>query len=116
MDNNLMSKKLHYNEVIPNIGLFLIAGYETTSTALAYCSYVLAKEPNIQMKLQKEIDLSFKNGDENEYDRVHNIIYLDWFIKEVLRMFPHVSQAISRKCNTTTNVCGYIIEEGHNNS
>ncbi len=107
-----MLKELHYEEVVANIFLFMIAGYETTSTALAYCTYILAREPLIQKKLQTEIDLKLGNEDDNEYDQVHNIVYLDWFIREVLRMFPVAPQAISRVCNTTTTVCGHIIEKG----
>jgi cytochrome P450 len=107
-----MSKELHYDEVVANILLFMIAGYETTSTVLTYCTYVLAREPLIQKKLQAEIDLHPVNKGDNEYDLVHNIVYLDWFIREVLRMFPTAPQAISRICNTTTTVHGHIIEEG----
>jgi cytochrome P450 len=107
-----MSRELHYDEVIANIFLFMIAGYESTSTVLTYCTYVLAREPLIQKKLQAEIDLhSIKEG-ETEYDQVHSIVYLDWFVREVLRMFPTAPQAVSRLCNTTTTVCGHIIEEG----
>lgn len=106
-----MSRLLHYDEVAANLTLFLIAGYETSSTALAYSSYILAKEPLIQKKLQDEIDRSLEN--DNEYDRVHNIIYLDWFISEVLRMFPIAPRAMSRECNTTSIVCGHIVEQGN---
>jgi cytochrome P450 len=112
MDSALMSKELHYDEVLANILLFMIAGYETTSTTLAYCTYVLARESLVQKKLQAEIDLNQKNEEDNDYDRVHNMVYLDWFIREVLRMFPVAPQGISRECNTTTNICGHTIEKG----
>ena len=49
-------KSLHFDEVGSNIMLLLVAGYETTSTALTYSSYVLAREPHIQKKLQEELD------------------------------------------------------------
>ena len=39
---------------------FLIAGYETTKNTLAYTSYLLAINPDIQMKLQSEIDDFFE--------------------------------------------------------
>jgi len=107
-----MSKELHYDEVITNIYLSMIAGYETT--ALAYCTYVLAREPLVQKKLQEEIDLSQENEHDNDYDRAHSIVYLDWFIQEVLRMFPIAPQAISRECNNATIVCGHTIEKGQN--
>ena len=39
--------------------LFLLAGYETSSTALGYLAYDLAMNPKIQDLLQKEIDEHF---------------------------------------------------------
>ncbi len=41
--------------------MFLLAGYETTSTAMAYLSYQLASNENIQAKLQQEIDEHFSH-------------------------------------------------------
>ena len=38
------------------IVFFIVAGYETTSTTLAYCSHLLALHPAIQTKAQEEID------------------------------------------------------------
>lgn len=48
-----------------SIAIFLLAGYETTSTALSYCFYVLAKHPSEMIKLQNEIDSAFANLDLN---------------------------------------------------
>ncbi|CAF3792025.1 unnamed protein product [Rotaria sp. Silwood1] len=109
-DSDVMSKLIHYDEVSHNMLSLMIAGYETTATTLAYSTYVLAKEPLVQKKLQDEIDNYDEN--KNEYDQVHNMIYLDWFIREVLRMFPAAPQATTRECNTTTVVCGHTIDEG----
>ena len=39
--------------------VFLLAGYETTSTALGLTAYILATHPEIQRKLQTEIDDHF---------------------------------------------------------
>ena len=41
------------------IFVFLAAGYETTATTLAYVSYYLALYPDVQSKLQDEIDEYF---------------------------------------------------------
>jgi cytochrome P450 len=109
-----MSKVLHSDEVVSNVFLFMIAGYETTSTALAYCTYVLATRPDIQYKLVKEIDQNKwnNNNDEDTYETATNLPYLDLFIREILRMYPMTSKAQTRECNITTNVCGHIIEKG----
>ena len=52
--------KLSAREIMDNSATFLIAGYETTKTTLAYTSYLLAINPYIQMKLHSEIDDFFE--------------------------------------------------------
>jgi cytochrome P450 family 13 len=109
-----MSKALHSDEVISNVFLFMIAGYETTSTALAYSTYVLATIPEVQDKLVEEIDQNKWDNfnQETVYETVTNLSYLDLFIREVLRMYPITSRGQIRECNITTNVCDHIIEKG----
>ena len=92
----------------------MIAGYETTSTALAYATYVLATVDGIQQKLVDEIDrTNWETMTRDEfYDRAANLAYLDLFVREVLRMYPITSKGMTRECNTTTNVYGHTIEKG----
>src|ERR1700733_10948691 len=98
-----MSKVLHSDEVISNVFLFMIAGYETTSTALAYSTYVLATKPEIQDKLVEEIDQNNWNNfnEEDAYETANNLSYLDLFVREVLRMYPITSKGQIRECNVT---------------
>ena len=92
----------------------MLAGYETTSTALAYSTYVLATMPHIQDKLVEEIDQHHWNDltDGEAYDIATNLSYMDLFVREVLRMYPIGVKPMSRICNTTTTVCGQIVEKG----
>ncbi|CAF0961468.1 unnamed protein product [Rotaria sordida] len=64
----------------------MAAGYETTSTALAYATYVLARHPDVLQKLQAEINqLPLDNDDEFEedikkypdYDTIAQMPYMD---------------------------------------
>ena len=106
-------KVLHHDELSRNILLFMLAGYETTSTALASSTYVLATQPDIQDKLRAEIDEQEWNEDNQvNYDTVMNMKYLDLFVREVLRMYPVTTTVMTRECNTATNVCGHEIEKG----
>ena len=109
-----MGKFLYADEVISNVFLFMIAGYETTSTSLAYATYVLATKMDIQDKLIAEIDqYDWKKMTRDEtYDTSMNLSYLDLFVREVLRMYPITSKAMTRKCNTTTVINGHTIEKG----
>ena len=47
-------------EVFANAIGFLFAGNETTATALSFTSYLLAVHPDVQEKLQSEIDDYFE--------------------------------------------------------
>ncbi|CAF1401005.1 unnamed protein product [Rotaria sordida] len=95
-------RKITKYEASANILLFIVAGYETTSTALSYVAYVLATHPEEQRKLQEHIDAHFDPETENimpTYETVSEMDYFDMFIRETLRIFPIAPTAISRQSN-----------------
>lgn len=113
MEDEIGEKNLHPDEIAGNILIFMIAGYETTSTTLAYCTYILATKPDIQAKLMAEIDTHRSQKEYNDdYELVTDMFYINIFIREVLRVFPIIIHATSRECNRTTTICGHQIEEG----
>ena len=99
----------------------MAAGYETTSTALAFATYELATHPEILEKLQAEIDqLPLSNDDSDEeakrypdYDIVAQMPYMDMFVSEVLRMHPIANGAVQRCAAADTTIQGYSIEKGN---
>ena len=53
--------KLSNKEIVDiSVGL-MVAGYDTTSSTLSFTSYLLALHPEIQEKLQSEIDTYYDN-------------------------------------------------------
>ena len=62
-------------EVYANAAGFLIAGNETTSILLSYTSYLLALNPDVQEKLQSEIDSYFEDNPVRlEFYSIHSIM------------------------------------------
>ncbi len=55
-----MTERLTDEQVVGEAIGILLAGYETTANTLAYTSYLLALNPDIQEKLQSEIDSYFE--------------------------------------------------------
>ena len=49
------------DEIVANSFGFLFAGNETTATTLSFVSYLLTLNPDIQEKLQSEIDAYFED-------------------------------------------------------
>ena len=88
-DPETNSQKLLESEVLAQCLVFVSVGYETTSTTLALTCYHLAMHPEVQRKLQMEIDEVFPNEDQvPSYDTVRELAYLDMVISETLRLFP----------------------------
>ena len=55
------SKGLTDREIVVHSITFLLAGYETTSNALSYTSYLLALHPEVQERLSREIEEYFED-------------------------------------------------------
>lgn len=81
------------------IFIFYMAGYETSATTISYLFYEIAKNPEIQEKLIKEIDdvLSRHNG--ITYECLNEMIYLNKVFNETLRKYP-VGDFMQRNANT----------------
>ena len=54
------NKKLSNEQIVAHSIGFLAAGYETTGNTLTYTAYLLALNPEVQERLQKEIDSYFE--------------------------------------------------------
>jgi cytochrome P450 len=121
-DSGKANYRLTREEIISNIVIFMAAGYETTSTALANATYELARHPDVLQKLQAEIDqLPSSNDDISndetkkypDYDIVAQMPYMDMFVSEVLRMHPIANTVVQRRASEDTVIQGIKIEKGN---
>ena len=72
---NQRSTKLTDNEVVMMVIEFIMAGHETTANILAYASYLLALNPDIQKYLQKEILDYYQNNTVRQKNNVFIFFY-----------------------------------------
>jgi cytochrome P450 len=82
-------KHMTEKEIRDNIIIFFLAGHDTTSASLAAALFNLAKHPCVQDKLIQEIDGQLEK-DELNVEKIKNLEYLGWVIKESLRLHPPV--------------------------
>ncbi|KZT25634.1 cytochrome P450 monooxygenase, partial [Neolentinus lepideus HHB14362 ss-1] len=93
----------------------LIAGSDTTSNSSCAITYYLALYPNVQAKLQAELDEALGNDDEpvSTYDQVKRLKYLEAVINESLRIHSTSGIGLPRVVpEGGMTVCGKTFPEG----
>lgn len=90
-------KKMTDDMIVDNVLTFLFAGQDSTAAAMATTLCFLHANPRCKEKLVKEIDSVVDQG-EIEWEHLSELHYLDWCIKESLRLVPPAG-AIMRTAN-----------------
>jgi cytochrome P450 len=95
------------SEIQSQISTFLAAGYDTTSSALTWTLYALATNLSAQSRLRaalQTIDSTTSPSSTDElYGHVMAIPYLDWVVRESLRLHSPVSTTM-RVCMKDTDI------------
>ena len=79
--DNETQEGLEKGEIIADSVGFMLAGYETTSTVLAFATYLLAANPEVQERLANEIHEYFE---ENPVSGLHSILFLKSVMVNIL--------------------------------
>ena len=81
--------------------------YETTAAALLFTSYLLASNPRVQEKLQREIDSQLPSLETRAtYDTVTELPYLEQVLCESMRVYPPIPSHIGRWAAQERTICG----------
>ncbi|CAL1709423.1 unnamed protein product [Somion occarium] len=86
------SQRLSDEDVLAQVPTFLIAGHETTSTAVTWCLYALTQAPRVQQKLREEL-LSVPT-ETPTMDELMALPYLDMVVRETLRIHAPVPSTV----------------------
>jgi len=87
----------------------LVAGHETTATAIAWAFYWIHKIPSIRQKLLQELD---SLGDNPDPSAIFQLPYLNAVCSETLRIYPVAMLTFPRVVRTPLSLGGYELEPG----
>jgi len=74
---------------------FILAGHETTSTWIYWCSYILCKYPDVQQKVYEDIVTHAPSSSTViTLQMTNQMSYLGAFMKEILRLYPPVGMTL----------------------
>jgi cytochrome P450 len=88
----------------------LIAGHETTSTALSWTWSLLAQHPEVEAKLHRELE-TVLGGREPRFEDLPRLPYAGRVIDEALRLYPP-AWLVGREAAQDTEIGGYPVPRG----
>ncbi|KAK3858045.1 hypothetical protein Pcinc_035734, partial [Petrolisthes cinctipes] len=111
LETLLRTPELSREDVLTFILDMIATGIDTTSHAVGNVLYLLARHPEIQRKLQKEIDTVVGNREHLSPHHLNSLPYLKAVFRESLRVMP-VNVGIVRRLTRDTVLGGYIVPRG----
>jgi cytochrome P450 len=87
----------------------LVAGHETTATALTWALYWIHKLPGVREKLLEELDTL---GDNPDPSTIFKLPYLNAVCCETLRIYPVAMLTFTRVVRTPVSLSGHELEPG----
>ncbi|XP_044836461.1 cytochrome P450 2K1-like [Mauremys mutica] len=99
------------NLLFSTLDLFA-AGTETTSTTVRWGLLLMMKYPEIQRRIQEEMDQVIEPGQMPMLEDRKKLPYTDAVIHEIQRFSNIVPMSVSRSTSTDVNFRGYMIPKG----
>lgn len=82
------TQALSFDELASNANVLILAGSETTATALTAATYYLTRHPEALMKLTAEVRSAFNTEDDIDLLSVQHLTYMLAVLDEAMRLFP----------------------------
>jgi len=115
--DDIMNAHLTQPDVMPASNLILtitgpyVAGLDTVANTTAAIVYTVLKHPEVKVRVLKEVDALFAEGEISEDHLLHRIPSLNGAIMETMRLYP-IAVAQMRTANRDFVFEGHAIREG----
>lgn len=86
----LTGEQLDREQLIDQLGVFFLAGHETTASVLVWVFFILARRPDVVAALRREIGEAAGEG-EIGFEHTRRLVLLRSVFREALRLYPPVT-------------------------
>lgn len=100
-------------DIREEVDTFLFAGHDTTTSALSFIFYNIAKHQDVQQKIYEEVMAVIDDDGKFSQSQLNDLHYTDLVIKETLRLYPSVPM-FGRKLKDEVTVEGYTFPKDCN--
>lgn len=89
LQSTVDGQSLSNADIQEEVDTFTFAGHDTTTNTICFTLFTISKFPEVQRKLNEEIEQVIGNG-EVTFKVINELKYLDLVIKETMRLYPPV--------------------------
>ncbi|MEM6900931.1 MAG: cytochrome P450 [Pseudomonadota bacterium] len=98
------------DELIDQLGVFFLAGHETTASALTWAFYILAQQPEILERLRAEVREA-TDGGPLTFEAVKKLTFTRSVFRETMRLYPPLT-FMPRVAMDKANIGGFKVRKG----
>jgi cytochrome P450 len=103
-------QRLSHQEIRDQVLIFLLAGHETTSTALTFTFQLLGRHPDVQAAVRREVT-DVLAGRTPQADDIGRLALTAMTVKEAMRLYPP-AYALGRLAETDVSIGGHHVPAG----
>ncbi|KEY66239.1 hypothetical protein S7711_09265 [Stachybotrys chartarum IBT 7711] len=111
MRNNKEGQGMSHEEILVNSRALIVAGSETTATALSGLTFYLGMNPSVYQQLAEEIRTSFQREEDINIQSSSRLPYLHACLEETLRIYPPAAMTPPR-VSPGESVGGHFVPKG----
>ncbi|MGZ3449681.1 MAG: cytochrome P450 [Polyangiales bacterium] len=104
------SRHMPDKQVRDELMTIFLAGHETTANALAWTAYLLAQNPHVRIRLEKELD-SVLAGRAPTITDLPKLPYAMQVFKEAMRLYPP-ADIVARRADRDVEIGGHRFDRG----
>ena len=97
-------------ELVDQIGVFFLAGHETTASVLTWVFFILSVRPDVMLRLRQEVDEVVGSGPV-EFGHVKQLAFTRNVFREALRLYPPIT-FIPRVAAEATRIGEFRVKKG----
>lgn len=97
-------------ELIDQLGVFFLAGHETTASALTWAFFILSQQPQLVARIRAEVKAVCGDGP-IEFEHIKRLSFTRNVFRETLRLYPPIT-FIPRVAAEATKIGKYKVKRG----
>ncbi|KAI3690285.1 hypothetical protein L2E82_48265 [Cichorium intybus] len=86
-----------------------VGGTDTSAMTIEWAMTEMMRHPNVMEKAQKEVREVFKGKNKISESDLRDLVYLNFVVKETLRLHPSLPLLLPRECREQCQIDGYDI-------